>query len=458
MYRLLIADDEALEREGLELIAKRAMPDTFNIEQAENGRTAIQRADEMRPDIVFMDIKMPGIQGLEAVKEIKSRHPQAKFVLVTAYDNFAYAKEAISLGVKEYLLKPAKRDQIVDILTRLVDEIVGERKKREEELRLSERAMEFIPLAEKEIALSLMLDPLHDPHLESLFGLLDLQVICGCACVISLPVKEDGAIDIPAAMGGEQWYEAVRSRAKTAVPYAIVGPLVGRWMALFLVNSDEGKPFFTFRTESLQWGKELSDFVTEQLAIGAILGLGTVRSGIGGLYGSFREALYAAASEGEGPLRPFDRLPEEAEGAAQSMELTVLPRGDDMNRQLDELQEERGRRAKSVLDRALEYIRKHYREDVSLEQAADHAGLNPYYLSKLFKLQTGETFIDHITRLRVDKAKQLLKDEQYSLKEICYQVGYNDPNYFSRAFKKAAGVTPSQYRQQSRMSARVDQA
>lgn len=458
MYRLLIADDEALEREGLELIVKRAMPDTFDITHAENGRIAIQRADEMRPDIVFMDIKMPGIQGLEAVKEIKTRHPQAKFVLVTAYDNFAYAKEAISLGVKEYLLKPMRRDQIVDILGKLVEEIAGERKKREEELRLSERALEFMPLAEKEIALSLMLDPLHNHLLDPLFGLLDLHVVCGCACVISLPVKKDGTIDTPPGMGNEQFYEAIRSRAKAAVPVAVVGPVVSRWIALFLVNGDEGKPFFTFRTESLQWGKELSSFVTEQLLTGATFGLGTVKPGIEGLRGSFREALYAAASEGVEPLQAFDRLPEEAAGAAKGLEVAVFPRGDDMNRQLDELQEERGRRAKSVLDRALDYIRKHYREDISLERAADHAGLNPYYLSKLFKLQTGETFIDHITRLRIDKAKELLTDEQYSLKEICYQVGYNDPNYFSRAFKRATGVTPSQYRQQNELAAGADHA
>ncbi len=78
MYRILIADDETLEREGIEWIINRMMPDTFEIIHAENGRTAIQKAEEYRPHIVLMDIKMPGIQGLEALKEIKARNPHVK--------------------------------------------------------------------------------------------------------------------------------------------------------------------------------------------------------------------------------------------------------------------------------------------------------------------------------------------------------------------------------------------
>ena len=108
MYRLLIADDEALEREGLEWIITKMMPDTFEVIHADNGRTAIQKADEHRPHIVMMDVRMPGIQGLDALKEIKERHPLVKMVLVTAYEYFDYAQQALSLGVKEYLVKPAK--------------------------------------------------------------------------------------------------------------------------------------------------------------------------------------------------------------------------------------------------------------------------------------------------------------------------------------------------------------
>lgn len=79
MYTLLIADDEALEREGLEMMIRHAMPDTFRFLHAENGRRAIQLAEEGRPDFIFMDIKMPGIQGLEAVREIMagSREPRS---------------------------------------------------------------------------------------------------------------------------------------------------------------------------------------------------------------------------------------------------------------------------------------------------------------------------------------------------------------------------------------------
>ncbi|MFC6600910.1 response regulator [Ectobacillus funiculus] len=71
MYQLLIADDEPLEREGLELMVQRAMPEQFTIYHAENGRVAIEKADKHQPDIIFMDIKMPGIQGLEAVSVIQ---------------------------------------------------------------------------------------------------------------------------------------------------------------------------------------------------------------------------------------------------------------------------------------------------------------------------------------------------------------------------------------------------
>ena len=73
--------------------------------------------------------------------------------------------------------------------------------------------------------------------------------------------------------------------------------------------------------------------------------------------------------------------------------------------------------------------------------------ISPYYFSKLFKQETGENFIEYLTKVRMKNAEELLKDSSYSIKEICTASGYGDPNYFSRIFKKYEGVTPSEYRE-----------
>ena len=115
---------------------------------------------------------------------------------------------------------------------------------------------------------------------------------------------------------------------------------------------------------------------------------------------------------------------------------------------IQQIREEREQRTSNMIDKATAYIRERFHEDISLEDAADHVHLNPYYFSKVFKQQTGETFIDYVTRLRIEKAKALMAKQELSLKEVCYQVGYNDPNYFSRVFKKVTGMTPTEYRAQ----------
>lgn len=88
----------------------------------------------------------------------------------------------------------------------------------------------------------------------------------------------------------------------------------------------------------------------------------------------------------------------------------------------------------------------HAMKELSLEKAAREAGLSPYYFSRLFKRETGDTFIDYVTKIRIEKAKQLVRDPKRSMKEVCFEVGYRDPAYFTRVFKKMVGCTPSQYR------------
>jgi two-component system, response regulator YesN len=92
-----------------------------------------------------------------------------------------------------------------------------------------------------------------------------------------------------------------------------------------------------------------------------------------------------------------------------------------------------------------EYLEMHYAEDISLEDVAEQVSISPQYFSKLIKKNTGFNFIDWLSMLRVKKAKELLTNSNLTVKEVCFMVGYKDPNYFSRIFKKRIGITPSEY-------------
>ena len=100
-----------------------------------------------------------------------------------------------------------------------------------------------------------------------------------------------------------------------------------------------------------------------------------------------------------------------------------------------------------AVEKAKQYIKARFREDVSLEKTAREVGISPYYLSKLFKETEGSSYIDYLTALRIDYAKENLADREKSIKEICAGSGYREPNYFSRIFKKWTGLTPTEYRE-----------
>ena len=100
----------------------------------------------------------------------------------------------------------------------------------------------------------------------------------------------------------------------------------------------------------------------------------------------------------------------------------------------------------SLVDAARDYINSNYSRDISLDDVSRTVNISPYYFSKIFKDETGEGFVEYLTRIRMDKAKELLTTSEYSMKEICAMVGYADPNYFSRSFKKNVGVTPTEYK------------
>lgn len=93
-----------------------------------------------------------------------------------------------------------------------------------------------------------------------------------------------------------------------------------------------------------------------------------------------------------------------------------------------------------------QYIVKHSHEDISLEALGRKVGLSPIYISKMFKEKLGINYIDFLTECRIEKAKKLMADPEKSLKEITFEVGYHEPNYFSKVFKKMVALSPTEYR------------
>ncbi|MEW9699769.1 response regulator [Paenibacillus sp. SI8] len=449
MYRLLIADDEALEREGLQWIVHRMMPGTFEVIHAENGRLAIELAEEHRPHIIFMDVNMPGIQGLDALREIKDRLPDSKMVLVTAYDYFAYAKEALTLGVKEYIVKPAGREQIVHILQQLIQELDAEKRKRTEQLELRDKVSQLMPLVENELAFVFMVDQVLETGAEQLAEWLDFPLDQGCAVVLAFP-------ELMLTQDKKKIFDVLRSYAKTHLPPNIVSSLIDRHIAIFIrKNPDiQEEPWIDIMKK---YGEKLCRAAETQLGLAIIVGIGSAYKGSAGMRKSYFEAVFASAyPNNEHGVCHFHELRLGADRVtALSSTDGYAPSPDDDRAHrsyvisaLQRIREEREQQTVTVLDKARRYIEHKFTEDLSLEEVAEFVHLNPHYFSKVFKQQVGETFIDFVTGLRIQKAKELIESGAFSLKEVCFEIGYKDPNYFSRVFKKVTGFTPTEYRVQ----------
>lgn len=149
MYKILIADDENEIIDNVKCVLEQQVQVTFQIMTARTGRKSIEVADEFRPDIVFMDLELPGISGIDAMREIRNNHPNVIFVIVSACAKFEYAKEAIGIGILDYISKPFEQQSMVKVLKNAVLKVDEEKKKRSLDLEMKEKLEIITPIIDR---------------------------------------------------------------------------------------------------------------------------------------------------------------------------------------------------------------------------------------------------------------------------------------------------------------------
>lgn len=506
MIKLLIVDDEQLEREGMEAIIKKVFPDT-KVMQAKNGKMAIELAETFRPDLILMDIKMPGINGLEAIERITESNSMIRFIMVTAFDTFEYMRQAIKLGVKDYILKPSRASEIITTVGKVYQQIKEEHRVSIVRKYQEEAFTKALSLVETDVVTQLLFDHVHEVHVDMLVEMLETP-----------STQEMFVMLVLMPTGEESLYSIIKERIRETKS-CWIGALYGSHLPIIVFKDEK----VSYRSQATALANQVLSIVKRTKKADCFIGIGNVSSSLERVRQSYHEALFAtmdsslpvkyrfysdeAAPSNEAlsgrliehrkkefadqirmgqwenvrnyilyVLRHYEK--EEADVLHTQQRileiLWIVSRVlEEMGMETDtplyaykplyyrELQVETMRLLDEMvhsfrqridpleadaIHQLKQYILAHSQENISLDSLARKVGLSPIYISKIFKEKQGVNYIDFLTECRIEKAKELIRDTDKSIKEITFEVGYHDPNYFSKVFKKLCNMSPKEYR------------
>lgn len=520
MYRVLLADDEQIVIDSLSFILERNFPEQLEILSARSGSDAIALCQATKVDIAFMDISMPGLNGIEAIKTIKGFSPSILIVVLTAFDRFEYAQQAVNLGVHEYLSKPVNRNKIAETMRNAMSAVDIGRRRQLSEIQIREKLDSVVNIVESDFIYSLIFPSDKSGDIESyldFFGIKETSFY-----FMTVEIRK-----MPEATRAET-YASIRETILSSSP-CIVGPLMRNRVVVFVPFSPGPSP--SADTEGIMASvRLLHSRMTGKLALGIKIGLSGVegaydrslsayndslkalidsdeRNGVvhcddcgesrsgGGSYPAESEKKLidrAMAGDVQGAHSVFTTLcfwllkrypddisvlknklfeylvlvrhhAQQVQGQfggfavwkdtwsqiaaiddPQSLERYVLAGIDEC---IGAINEHKQSRMSPIIIKACTMIHENLSQDISLEDISRRVEISPFYFSKLFKEETGENFIDYLTMARMQRAKDLLREQGRSVKEISAASGYSDPNYFSKLFKKIVGLTPTEYRE-----------
>ncbi len=393
-YKVLVADDEYIIRRGIISFLKQ-YSDFELAAEAEDGEMAFELAKDISPDVYFVDINMPFLNGFQFIKKLKEINPRAVVVIITGYDRFEYAREALKLGVFEYLLKPLMEEPFDEMIQRI-----------REKLQKEESEDKYLDWAKSMLAQN-------RTYLASNFW--------------------------QKALEGHYTNEEIRERSQY-LNLSLPEPFTITVVSLEYQKMEDVKG---------TWNEDLLFFVAENIANEMFHGLVSPNS-CQDRHGNLVVISKTAPQEG---------AEEQAETYCNMLEshlpvrsLVIQANGDDYGA-LAETYETAVSRLKeletgsSVIKDVKLYIEDNYsREDFSFQDAASHVNLSVPHLSRMFRREMGVTFIDYLTGVRIRKAIELLQNDELKIYEIAERTGYANQHYFSNVFKKNLGVSPAEYR------------
>lgn len=544
MVKVFLVEDEVIIRESIKNSIDWEKEGYHFVGEAGDGELALPMILEEKPDIIITDIRMPFMNGLELSQIVKEKLPDAKIVILSGYDDFSYAKEAIKIGVTEYLLKPVSSATLLEHLADIAERI----KKEKEEKQLMQVYQQEMQENEKLIKTKFMGELISgDMSLSQALEKgkrfdIDLSARMFRVFLFKFLQKEHLQQKDPERF--LQLYEAVEKCGDGRNGIYVFERGVEGWAFLLTAIEDNIEE----KTEDLV--HQLAQIAEQYGNLKYFGGIGCIVARVRELRQSFQEADRAFAARfvqesnqiiGIRDLHPiqkddafdatsidavsqvhkiiekflesgsreeipsfiqalFSELPEEHFQSLMFRQYIIMniyaivmafckrfeteerEKGQDIsaqernNQRSEELLKQTVTSAKSIQDiqsyistllecaidlrntisgtRYSDIIRKAQRqiqedymsEDISLNSVAAEVCMSPSYFSTIFSKEMGKTFIEYLTEVRMEKAKEYLACSTMKTSEIGYAVGYKDPHYFSFLFKKTQGCTPKEYR------------
>lgn len=466
--RILLCDDEPMVRLGLKSKLMELYPGAHSFLEAVNGRELLAQAEEL-PDLAFVDIKMPLMDGLTAIEQAKAISPDTIWLLLSGYSEFEYAQTALRLGITDYLVKPIGTDELAAVM-----QTVDRHRAKQAAVRRQMFRMEMLdlfydsrPMREQNTAPGRagavysicivfgeghLAGPAPDQEMETLLE-HNAAEAGGRYTLFFLPtgerclVMENAQAPVSQALKGLEgleefctgiWEQGLRSRqALPAVGEDILAVsglrIVRELSGLFHLGELQQLPD---RERLLQAAQLVDKLCLAYLDGNEVLYRNTLADWQALPFSLMQQVQTAAVARYIRAVTHADLKGQTAKTLLQELEAL----GETIHRQDGKAG------ATGLIAQIVDYVQQHYMQDIGVGTIADSLGITPSYLSRIFHKQTGEKFIDYLSAVRIAAAKRLLsRFPDRTVKEVAEQVGYQNSRHFARVFFKLEGVNPSDY-------------